>query len=253
MSQIYRRRFIQAIVQIAAAVMGQVLLPRSAAASTLDWDYSGDLGPNHWGDFPDYALCATGQHQSPIDLDTLIPTTVDLRCDYHSSPLKLTNNGHTIRVDYARGSTLTLDGESFELLQFHFHDPSEHTHIGEHQPMEIHFVHRQLQTQRLAVLSVLIQAGTHNPALDPIWQQLPQRMGQSVARSRHMINATALLPDDIIHAFRYSGSLTTPPCSENVIWLIATNPISAAPAQIDQFVALIGPNARPTQPTSQSR
>ncbi|MEL6325769.1 MAG: carbonic anhydrase family protein [Cyanobacteria bacterium J06626_23] len=219
------------------------------AQSARAWSYIGSDGPDHWGELsPDYAACATGRHQSPIDLGRVEPVPMDsLQFDYRPTPLTLVNTGHTVRIDYASGSRLILEGQPFELLQFHFHDPSEHTRSGQHQPMEIHFVHRNAQTQDLVVLSVLVRAGQENPTLQKMWPYLPSQINQPSTVMREWVNARDLLPDTATSVFRYSGSLTTPPCSETVTWLVLGEPVTASLAQISQFYRLIGENARPTQ------
>lgn len=249
-----RRHFATTSVKLMTASLlgsGFSLWRTKDAIATPTWSYQGQSGPDHWGDLSsDYRLCAQGLHQSPIDLDTLPAEPVHWQHDYHPTPLKLTHDGHTIRADYAPGSSLTLYGERFELLQFHFHDPSEHSYRGQHQPMEIHFVHQQPQTQALAVVSVLVQAGASNPTLADLWQVLPQQAQQTTAPPQRFINAADLLPEHSTQAVKYGGSLTTPPCSEGVTWLVLTQTISATMDQINQFKASIGENARPTQATS---
>ncbi|MEO1589731.1 MAG: carbonic anhydrase family protein [Cyanobacteria bacterium J06632_22] len=238
----------RAVTQLTTmGLLGSSLGWPAAAISSPRWSYRGKEGPEHWGELStDYRLCNQGTHQSPIDLETLTPTTVKWSYDYRPSQLTLTHNGHTIRADSPPGSTLTLENEVFELLQFHFHDPSEHTQAQQHQPMEIHFVHRHPQTRALAVLGVLVKTGPSNIALSQLWQALPEQVHQSTSLSQP-ISAAQLLPTDSTQAFRYRGSLTTPPCSEDVTWLVLANPVTASTAQIERFKALIGTNARPTQ------
>ena len=204
-----RRHFIQSLT--AGLGSGAVcLMGAKSAIATPDWSYGSDTGPQHWSALsPDYQLCGTGQHQSPIDVDALSSKSVNWRPHYWPSPLVLVNTGHTIRADCAPGSTLSLDGEAFELIQFHFHTPSEHTRSGQHQPMEIHFVHRQPETGALLVLGIWAQVGQPNPTLDRIGAKLPQQPAVS-ALLRQPVDAAALLPKDTT-ALRYSGSLTTPP------------------------------------------
>lgn len=213
------------------------------------WGYVGDRGPQHWGELsPDYRVCGVGRQQSPIDLrDAVIAAVSPLGIDYRAVPLRLTNTGRTIQVNLEPGNTLTLDDTTYALKQAHFHHPSEHTLDGVAFPMEVHLVHLS-EAGEIAVLGVFLQAGAEHPALTPVWAAMPSRSGEMVARPDILINAIALLPQNSA-TFRYGGSLTTPPCSERVNWIIFQTPMDASPAQIDQFAALFANNARPVQPS----
>ena len=212
------------------------------------WTYEGEEGPAHWGDLdPTYATCASGQTQSPIDI--VNPTQGDLPdiafAEQLVSPVNIINNGHTIQVDAPAGGWITIDDTTYELTQFHFHSPSEHSVGGEAHDMELHLVHMDTDGN-LAVLGVLIDEGAENAALKPVFDNLPASAGPE-----EMIDATVnisdLLPSDT-DAYRYDGSLTTPPCSENVQWILFSQPIELSAAQIDAFQAVFSDNARPEQP-----
>jgi len=227
-----------------------------AEAST--WGYQGEMGTDFWGDIaPEFQTCSSGQAQSPINIPTNTPPDIEgsgftlnvgsLNLNYQDTPLTIVNNGRTIRVDYQPGSSLTLDGEVYELLQFHFHQPSEHLISGKAEAMEAHFVHRHQTTGDLVVLAVLMAEGKLNQALDSIWQQIPQSNSPTSQVSDLTINALQLLPENSRQYYRYQGSLTTPPCSEIVTWLVLKQPVSVSKSQLTRFFAAIGNNARPVQ------
>lgn len=220
-------------------------MPKKAHAA--HWGYQGASGPAHWGDLkPTFKACAAGQHQSPVNLEATEPAHLaPLTMHYKVSLIDLVNNGHTIQANYGKGSYITLGNERYDLLQFHFHTPSEHRVAGRSFPMEIHFVHRNKRGQ-LAVVGVLVAFGDYNLAAREIWDRLPTRAHTKSANTRALINARDLLPGDTKH-FRYSGSLTTPPCSENVNWLVLQTPVRFSEGQIAKLHRIIGMNARPAQ------
>ena len=227
------------------------------AAEGPHWTYEGSQGPDHWAELdPSFATCATGKSQSPIDIATEPqgPGPESIVFDYKPSPLSIVNNGHTIQVDYEPGSTLTLDSTPYQLLQFHFHVPSEHTLKGNQFPMEIHLVHRSAEGQ-LAVVGGLFYGGVMNKPmvmasvaknahLDLVWQDFPPN-GVRI-QSRDSVKADDLLPVDRRYV-TYEGSLTTPPCSEGVRWILLTSPMVVASSHIEKFTSVIGRNARPVQ------
>jgi len=219
------------------------------AGGAVHWGYSGQGGPQNWGRLSkDYHLCMLGSEQSPIDIGT-VPfdgaTVAPIAFDYRLSPVEITNNCHTIQFNYAPGSAITVRGKRFELLQFHFHTPSEHAIEGRQAPMEVHFVHKSAEGE-LAVVGVMMQEGAENLALSEFLGLMPRKAGDTRQEKRILINARDLLP----HAggyYRYMGSLTTPPCSEGVNWHVMAEPISVSAQQIQLFAGLIGANARPVQ------
>ena len=211
------------------------------------WGYEGAGGPAHWGGIKQaFKACAAGRNQSPINIESaeaghLAPLSVH----YKVSLIEMVNNGHTVQANYGKGSYITLGAERYDLLQFHFHTPSEHRIAGRSFPMEIHFVHRNKRGQ-LAVVGVLATFGDYNLAAREIWDRLPARAHTKSAKTRALMNARDLLPDDTKY-FRYSGSLTTPPCSEKVNWVVLQKPIHFSDAQIAKLHRIIGMNARPAQ------
>ena len=214
------------------------------------WGYIGEEGPEFWSRLsPDFQVCMTGNSQSPIDLDSSIPADLGkLEISYQDTPLKLINNGHTIQVNYEPGSFLKLDGLTYELRQFHFHKPSEHLVEGRPFDMEVHLVHRNQETGNLAVLGIFMKRGADNLVLRPIWQQMPRSEGPEQTVQGVSVNASQLLPEDRDSFYRYYGSLTTPPCSEIVNWIVFKQPIEVSVAQIVQFIEVAGVNARPAMP-----
>lgn len=212
------------------------------------WGYEGEDGPEHWGDLdPDYAACSNGIHQSPIDIDTAAVIHVDLpdiQINYQASTLKVVNNGHTIQAKNSAVNYIEVEGARFDLLQFHFHASSEHTVQGSAYPMELHLVH-QNAAGALAVIGVLIAEGLENPVFNPIWDNLSALTAEDFPLP-NPLNLDDLLPADQ-RTYRYTGSLTTPPCSEIVSWLVMAAPIEMSQAQIQAFAAIYDGNARPVQ------
>jgi carbonic anhydrase len=227
-----------------------------AQAST--WSYQGKTGTDFWGELaPEFQTCGSGQAQSPINLPTNIEESGftlnvgSLDLNYQDTPLTIVNNGRTIRVDYQPGSSLTLDGQVYELLQFHFHQPSEHLISGKAAAMEAHFVHQNQARGDLVVLAVLMSEGETSQTLESIWQEIPQSNSQTAQISDLTINALQLLPENSRQYYRYQGSLTTPPCSEIVTWLVLQQPVSVSKSQLTRFFKVIGNNARPVQALNQ--
>lgn len=224
-----------------------LLLCPTAFAATPHWEYSGEAGPAQWARLtPEFGQCA-GSNQSPVNLDGLVEAKLaPLQFHYLAGGRSVTNNGHTVQVDYAPGSNLELDGMHFELKQFHFHAPSENLIKGHSYPLEGHLVHANAKGE-LAVVAVMFEPGQANAALSQAWQLLPAKAGESHA-FKEPISAEQLLPIKRDY-YRFSGSLTTPPCSEGVRWLVMKQPVQVSQAQIDAFKAVMHhPNNRPVQP-----
>ena len=235
---------------LGAGLFSILLLLGTAPASAQHWGYEGENGPERWSKLdPAFAMCSLGRNQSPIDIgDTLDAPLKPLGIAYRPGASKITNNGHTVQVDFAPGSTLSVDGRSFELKQFHFHAPSENRVGGRSFPLEAHLVHADKEGN-LAVVAVMFSEGTEHPALARLWRALPDGAGKSSTPDPG-ISAVSLLPADRDY-YRYNGSLTTPPCSEGVRWLVMKKPVSASGAQIAAFVRAVGvPNNRPIQPVN---
>lgn len=217
-----------------------------AEFQALTWSYDGNSGPEHWGALEaDFALCDRGQQQSPIALQGAIAQDIpNLVFHYSPSPVNLLNNGRTLQVTYDPGSYIELEGDRFDLLQFHFHHPSEHRLEGQDYPMELHLVHRNA-TGDLAVIGILIEAGPENLALAGVWGNL-MPVYTPLTATTASIDASQLLPP-VATSYRYGGSLTTPPCSESVQWIIMDHPIQLSKQQIAAFETLVPVNNRPRQ------
>jgi len=215
------------------------------------WSYEGHGGPAEWGHLSDnFAACEQGKEQSPINLSNPTPAKLAaFAVQYAATPLTVVNNGHTIQVNIPEGSgnSLTLDGDRYDLLQYHFHHPSEHTVDGKPAPMEVHLVHKNAKTGALAVLGMMMVPGAANPTIAAIWEAMPKAEGPAKTVAGVSLNPETLLPAKRTF-LRYEGSLTTPPCSEVVHWVNLKDPISVSQAQLDQFSALFPLNARPVQP-----
>ena len=216
------------------------------------WGYEGPQAPEHWGSLdPAFGVCTGGREQSPIDLTGAERVTLsEIRFEYAPSPICIQNNGHSIQVDYQAGSGIVLDGTRYGLVQFHFHHRSEHTVDGADFPLELHLVHGDADGA-LAVVGVFLEEGAANEALAPVWRHLPAEAGPA-ALVAGTVDAAALLPERRT-TWRYRGSLTTPPCSEGVSWLVMTEPVTASREQIEAFRALFPVNNRPVQPLNGRR
>jgi len=211
------------------------------------WTYEGETGPEHWASVKeDFVLCGSGQEQSPIDLtEAGAEDLTDIVVEYQASSLSLVNNGHTIQANYAEGSSIEVDGTSYDLLQLHFHTPSEHTVDGASFPMEMHLVHSA--DGKLAVIGVLMSVGEAHVGLQPLVDAIPSTEGETSAPEGGQVDAAELLPEDR-SVYRYPGSLTTPPCSEGVVWSVIAAPIRVSQEQVDAFQSVIDVSNRPVQP-----
>lgn len=197
---------------------------------------------------PSFAVCDTGRQQSPIDLAGAAPGSgSELDIQWQTVDAQVIDYGHTIQVEVGEGSSINLEGRRFRLVQFHFHLPSEHTVDGNASPMEVHFVH-QAEEGDLAVIGVFSNAGEADPAIQSIQDAIPGSSEAPVTLAE--FDPQALLPEERSY-FRYVGSLTTPPCSEVVSWVVMTESISVSRDQIDTFAALYAMNARPAQALNQ--
>jgi len=221
-------------------------------AGVVHWGYSGDSGPQAWARLkPEYNLCARGQRQSPIDIqdfETLKGPAEPLQINYQPSGATVLNNGHTIEVDVAGDNSLTVRGSTYKLVQFHFHHPSEEHINGQGTDMVAHLVHRNVDGQ-LAVLAVLLREGKANAMVNNVWTYMPLDTGDQVRMPAGLLNVAELLPQDQRY-YQFMGSLTTPPCSENVLWMVLKQPMDISKEQLRLFSQLFPNNARPTQPSN---
>ncbi|MDN0082316.1 carbonic anhydrase family protein [Crenobacter sp. SG2305] len=230
--------------KIAALLLSLFTAPIWAANASPHWDYEHAAG---WGSLtPEYQLCKLGEAQSPIDIRDVKPTVLaPLRFDYRTGSATLVNNGHAIELKTAAGNRLTLAEGDFELLQLHFHAPSEELIEGKRYPLVAHLVHRNAQGE-LAVVAVLFQLGHDNQALDPLLAKLPEQPGTTHTLPTPFDPAT-LLPAKRDY-YAYTGSLTTPPCSEGVRWRVLKQPVELSERQLAALQRLYPMNARPVQP-----
>jgi carbonic anhydrase len=219
------------------------------AGCDAPWSYEGPTGPQHWGDLsPCYAACSTGLSQSPVDLGALEPSRLRSGV-FHYGPtaIVLLNDGHTIKADYPPAAGYLVDGARFDLVELHFHHPSEHAWRGKRYAMELHLVHRTA-AGLAGVVGVFLEERRRpdNPALEVLWQNLPTTKGVRTYLPVPF-DAASLLPSDR-HGIRYIGSLTTPPCTEGVRWWVLDQPIPISSDQVARFAALFADNSRPLQP-----
>ncbi|MBC7732887.1 MAG: carbonic anhydrase family protein [Bacteriovorax sp.] len=223
---------------------------RSGAESVhAQWDYAGSGGPDTWGQMkPEFARCSSGLWQSPIDIRDGIKVNLDpVQFDYKPSAFRVLDNGHTVQVNVGPGNSIDVGGRRYDLVQFHFHRPSEERINGRQFDMVVHLVHKDIDN-RLAVVAVLLDRGSAHPLVQNVWNNLPLEKGDEVA-ARTTIDLNALLPTDRSY-FTYMGSLTTPPCSEGVLWMVMKAPMPISSEQIGIFARLYPMNARPIQSVS---
>jgi carbonic anhydrase len=241
-----------ALLAMTASAQGLVA-PQSLAGTGADWSYTGTTdGPDQWGTLPGYGLCSQGREQTPIPLWSLTTLPLDLfppSFHYLSTPVSMRNTGSTVEFAYAPGSYIRAQGTNYRLAQFHFHTPSEHTLDAVSYPLELHMVHVDANGAPALVVGVFIKRGSTNLALATAFSNLPQSAGAVSTPANAFINAGDLLPRNRTH-FRYAGSLTTPPCTENIRWYVMQTPIEMSDAQIGAYQSLAGlnPSARPLQP-----
>jgi carbonic anhydrase len=217
------------------------------ASEGVHWGYEGEHGPDHWGELsPDYAACSAGKEQSPINIPASAPVhSADIVFNYQPSALNITNNGHAIQVNYDPGSSMTVEGKTYNLLQFHFHSLSEHMMNDRYYDMEMHLVHRSADGE-YAVVSVMLDQGAENSAYTPVWGHMPAEEGETETISGVTVNATDLLPQQHTY-YRYDGSFTTPPCTEGVKWFVMNTSVGLSGDQIGAFRQIYDGNYRPVQ------
>ena len=221
------------------------LAPVSLAQEEHAWGYSGETGPKHWAEVS--AVCKSGRAQSPINIVHAEQKDLpSLEFSYHPTALNVIDNGHTVQVNYGPGSTLKVGDKIYELVQFHFHHKSETVIYGKHSPMEAHLVHKDKEGN-LAVVAVLLHEGEPNPAVATTWANIPAEKEKAVSPAGVDIQADQLLPANHRY-YTFSGSLTTPPCTENVTWLVMVDPMTVSKEQIEKFAKLYPNDERPVQP-----
>ncbi|MCC5090901.1 carbonic anhydrase [Xanthomonas campestris] len=215
-----------------------------------EWGYTGPEGAEHWAELAkENALCGNGQQNSPIDLKDAIDATLGkLQLDYGAVPLVVRNTGHSIQLDLHAGGTMRVGGKQYDALQLHFHHPSEHLLNGRRFPMEAHIVH-QGPDGTLGVLAIFFETGKANPAFQRVLDAMPNDKNQTRQVADALVRGSDFLPPANQRSFyRYEGSLTTPPCSETVDWVVLSQPVQVSREQINAFERVYPFNARPLQP-----
>lgn len=222
---------------------------------SVHWSYQGEAdGPQAWGSLDEkFAMCDEGKAQSPINIDVqnieIDETLPKLQVSYQTIGLDLVNNGHTIQLNAKNAGGLTLGDDKYSLLQIHFHSPSEHTLNDESADMVAHLVHQNEQNQ-LAVIGVMLNQGEQaNDFIASLWNAMPKAKGEVVTDSQAKINVADLLPE-LMDYYTYPGSLTTPPCSEGVRWLVLKQPTEISSAQLSSYQSLYANSVRPVQPVN---
>ncbi|MCC2960867.1 carbonic anhydrase family protein [Massilia sp. IC2-278] len=229
-----------------AAAAAAVAVAAAAPKISNHWDYEGEFGPENWGKInPAWSQCGAGKRQSPIDIRDGMKVSLDeIDFNYRYSDYTEVDNGKTVQVNLARGNFMTIGNQSYELVQFHFHRPSEEKINGKGTEMVIHLEHRG-PGGKLAIVAVLLERGKANDAIQTVWNNIPLEKNQQVASSEPL-DPLELLPERREY-YTYMGSQTTPPCTENVLWLVMKQPMTASPAQMALFSRLYPLNARPVQ------
>jgi carbonic anhydrase len=218
----------------------------------VHWSYEGENGPQAWGKLkPEFNACALGKRQSPINIEdasTLQGPAEPLLFNYTASSGTVVNNGHTIQVDLYGDNSITVRGSNYKLLQFHFHTPSEEQVNYRSSSMVAHLVHKNAEGQ-LAVVAVLLDPGVANALINKVWTYMPLDTGDRVGLPTGIIDMNELLPKDQRY-YQFMGSLTTPPCTEGVLWMVLKQPTTVSKEQIKLFSQLFPRNARPVQPVN---
>jgi carbonic anhydrase len=212
----------------------------------LHWSYEGDTGPQSWARLaPEYAKCGSGERQSPIDIrDGMKLDLEPITFEYRPSSFRVLDNGHTIQTNVNGWNAIRVMGRRYRLEQFHFHRPSEEMIDGKQYEMVVHMVHKDGEG-RLAVLAVLVEIGASQPVVQTVLNNLPLEKGEEIAGTSNL-DLVRMLPEDRRY-FTYMGSLTTPPCTENVLWIVMKKPVQATAEQLDLFSRMYPMNARPIQ------
>ena len=245
----------QQYLRARAIALGAAQAPKAVASAhghEVHWSYEGEGGPQAWGKLkPEFNTCANGKRQSPIHIEesmTLQGPAEAIQFNYQPSNGTVVNNGHTIQVDVVGDNSITVRGSTYKLLQFHFHNPSEERVNYKTYAMVAHLVHRNMEGQ-LAVVGVLMDPGAANSLINKVWTYMPLDSGDSVRMPAGLLDLNELLPKDQRY-YQFMGSLTTPPCTEGVLWMVLKQPMALSPEQLRLFGQLYPNNARPVQPAN---
>jgi carbonic anhydrase len=233
---------------LAAALGLAFVAAHTRAQEFTPWSYQGSNGPAHWAELDmAYKKCKFGLQQSPVNIVTAKVEKAPLKPSvfaYKSVPVEVVNEGHSIQVNVPPGSTLTIDGEKYELFEFHFHTPSEEQIDGKAYPLGVHLVHKDVY-ENLTFVAVLFKEGKENPGLKPILSSLPAKVGASIKLPA--VDLAAMFPAERSF-YEFIGSMTTPPCNENALWRVFKTPAEVSASQLAAFKKLYKMNARPVQP-----
>jgi carbonic anhydrase len=236
--------------RFASTFAALALFITSGLAEEHHWTYGGATGPAKWGDMEqEFSACGAGRLQSPVDIRAENVQKADLpkiQFAYKPAPLRIIDTGHSIQVNYPPGSFITVGDHRYQLVQFHFHHPSEEAFAGKRFDMVAHLVHRDADG-RLAVVAVPLTDGPINVMVAKLWANLPSRKEAEEKPEGVVVDASELLPADRAY-YTLTGSLTTPPCSEGVTWFVLKQPQSVSTGEISRFAQLYPMNARPLQP-----
>ncbi|MFS0689899.1 carbonic anhydrase family protein [Sporosarcina sp. 179-K 8C2 HS] len=228
---------------------------KSKDAPNMQWSYDEETGPDNWGELdPTYSACTEGNEQSPINIEfSQVKTSEELdnfKIQYEPTQFSIVNNGHSVQANPATpNNSIVVEGTEYKLAQFHFHTPSEHQINGQNMDMELHLVHQDADGG-LAVLGLMIKEGKENEKLAPIWDVLPLNETENDNDLNKTIDLHDLLPSDQT-TYYYNGSLTTPPCSEKVKWIVFEEPIEMSKEQIQAYQQIFPENQRPVQPLNE--
>ena len=226
--------------------------PGADSHGEVHWSYDGENGPQNWSRLkPEFNLCGLGKRQSPIAIQsdtTLQGPAEPLQFIYTPSLATVVNNGHTVQVDVEGDNSITVRGSNYKLLQFHFHTPSEEMINSRRYAMVAHLVHKN-ETGQLAVVAVLLEQGDANPLMDKVWTYMPLDTNDRVRMPDGLLDLNEILPKDQRY-YQFMGSLTTPPCSEGVLWMVLKQPVKISAAQYKLFRQQFPLNARPVQPVN---
>ncbi|AIC29869.1 carbonic anhydrase (plasmid) [Rhizobium etli bv. mimosae str. IE4771] len=240
-----KRDFLKGMALLAACPL---CTKTTLAAEGVHWGYEGGSGTEHWGSLSEENnACSAGQQQSPLDIRGAIKANIPGLLPNWRSGGKIINNGHTLQVTTAPGGTLRRGDRTYELVQYHFHAPSEHLVEGKAFPIEAHFVHKHAETGALGVLGVFLVPGSSNACFSSLAAAFPHKQGEEAVTVE--VDPSGLLPSTLGY-WAYEGSLTTPPCSEIVDWMVAKHPVEVDGADIKKFTALYSMNARPALATN---
>ncbi|OTQ72142.1 carbonic anhydrase [Gilliamella apis] len=233
---------------VVIAVLMATSLSCAASGHSSHWGYEGQEKPENWGKLsPEYSTCENGKNQSPINIDHALKTEHEnLKFSFKPSKQEIINNGHTIQINVTGDNQLILDEQTFTLQQFHFHSPSENTIKGKSYPMEAHFVYKN-KTGELTVVALMFNSGEANSEIAKAWQQMPTEVDNK-ATLHKTVDISTLFPKTLDY-YRFSGSLTTPPCTEGVRWIVLEQPVTVSEQQIEKFHSIMHHNNnRPVQP-----